>query len=107
MEGGQYTVHTPLMALGKDDIVRQGAQLGVDYAQTVSCYRATDAGLTCARCDAIDSVSCPWGRIRRPARWIILCRRVLSCSNSHSAGRFCCVERFGARVIICSSRARL
>ena len=52
VEGGQYTVHTPLMALGKDDIVRLGAQLGVDYAQTVSCYRATDAGLACARCDA-------------------------------------------------------
>lgn len=52
VEGGQYTVHTPLMALGKDDIVRLGAELGVDYAQTVSCYRATDAGLACARCDA-------------------------------------------------------
>ena len=52
VEGGQYTIHTPPMALGKDDIVRLGAELGVDYAQTVSCYRATDAGLACARCDA-------------------------------------------------------
>ena len=33
----------PPLALGKDDIVRLGAELAVDYAQTVSCYRATDA----------------------------------------------------------------
>ena len=56
--------------------------------------------------DAIDSVSFTWARIRRPARWIILCRGVLSGSNSHSAGHFGSVERSGARVIICSSRAR-
>lgn len=52
VEGGRYTVHTPLMALGKDDIVKLGARLGVDYSQTVSCYQATDDGLACGRCDA-------------------------------------------------------
>jgi 7-cyano-7-deazaguanine synthase len=52
VEGGRYTIHTPLMQLGKDDIVRLGAELGVDYAQTVSCYQATDEGLACGRCDA-------------------------------------------------------
>ena len=52
VEGGRYTVHTPLMELGKDDIVRLGARLGVDYSQTVSCYQATDEGLACGRCDA-------------------------------------------------------
>jgi 7-cyano-7-deazaguanine synthase len=40
------------MQLGKDDIVRLGVDLGVDYSQTVSCYQATDAGLACGRCDA-------------------------------------------------------
>lgn len=51
-EGGRYTIHTPLMELGKDDIVKLGAELGVDYSQTVSCYQATDEGLACGRCDA-------------------------------------------------------
>jgi 7-cyano-7-deazaguanine synthase len=52
VEGDRYTIHTPLMALGKDDIVKLGAELGVDYARTVSCYQATDEGLACGRCDA-------------------------------------------------------
>ncbi len=52
VEGGCYKIHTPLMDLGKDDIVRLGAELGIDYSQTVSCYQATDDGLACGRCDA-------------------------------------------------------
>jgi 7-cyano-7-deazaguanine synthase len=52
VEGASYTIHTPLMQLGKDDIVRLGAALGVDYSLTVSCYQATDEGLACGRCDA-------------------------------------------------------
>ena len=52
VEGGAYTIHTPLMNLGKNDIVKLGAELGVDYSQTVSCYQATDDGLACGRCDA-------------------------------------------------------
>ncbi|MEL7045381.1 MAG: 7-cyano-7-deazaguanine synthase QueC [Pseudomonadota bacterium] len=52
VEGRRLRVHTPLMQMGKDDIVRLGAELGVDYGETVSCYQATDAGLACGRCDA-------------------------------------------------------
>ena len=52
VEGDRYSIHTPLMQLGKDDIVKLGARLGVDYSQTVSCYQATDEGLACGRCDA-------------------------------------------------------
>ncbi|WP_439102344.1 7-cyano-7-deazaguanine synthase QueC [Congregibacter sp.] len=52
VEGGRYEIHTPLMDLGKDDIVKLGARLGVDYSQTVSCYQATDDGLACGVCDA-------------------------------------------------------
>ncbi|MFK8041878.1 7-cyano-7-deazaguanine synthase QueC [Congregibacter sp.] len=52
VEGGSYEIHTPLMDLGKDDIVKLGARLGVDYSQTVSCYQATDDGLACGVCDA-------------------------------------------------------
>lgn len=52
VSGVHHRIHTPLMDLGKDDIVKLGARLGVDYSMTVSCYQATDDGLACGRCDA-------------------------------------------------------
>jgi len=52
VEGEPFQIHTPLMQMGKDDIVRLGAELGVDYSRTVSCYQASDEGLACGRCDA-------------------------------------------------------
>jgi len=52
VEGGAFHVHAPLMQLGKADIIREGLRLGVDYAQTVSCYSADDAGRACGVCDA-------------------------------------------------------
>jgi 7-cyano-7-deazaguanine synthase len=38
--------------MSKADIVREGMRLGVDFAQTVSCYRADGAGRACGHCDA-------------------------------------------------------
>lgn len=52
VEGKTLRVHAPLMRLGKADIVREGLRLGVDFAQTVSCYQADDDGRACAHCDA-------------------------------------------------------
>ncbi len=52
VEGAGIRIHAPLMRLGKDDIVREGLRLGVDFGQTVSCYRADAAGLACGQCDA-------------------------------------------------------
>lgn len=53
VEGGRrLTIHTPLMRLGKADIIRMGTALGVDYSQTVSCYDPSDDGLACGECDA-------------------------------------------------------
>lgn len=52
VEGSRFTVHVPIIALSKADIIRRGAALGVDYSITVSCYQATDSGLACGRCDA-------------------------------------------------------
>lgn len=52
VEGAGIRVHAPLMRMGKDDIVREGLRLGVDFGQTVSCYRADEAGLACGQCDA-------------------------------------------------------
>lgn len=52
VEGARLALHTPILSLSKADIIRRGAALGVDYAQTVSCYQATDDGVACGRCDA-------------------------------------------------------
>ena len=52
VEGARTTIHAPLIALTKAEIVRSGVALGVDFAQTVSCYRADAEGRACGRCDA-------------------------------------------------------
>lgn len=52
VEGHRLRVHAPLMQLGKDEIVREGLRLGVDFALTVSCYQADEEGRACRRCDA-------------------------------------------------------
>jgi len=52
VEGRRLTLHTPIISLAKAEIVKRGTALGVDFAATVSCYQATEAGLACGRCDA-------------------------------------------------------
>jgi 7-cyano-7-deazaguanine synthase len=52
VEGKPLTLHAPLLHLTKAEIVRQGVQLGVDYALTVSCYQADELGRACGRCDS-------------------------------------------------------
>lgn len=52
VEGTRLRIHAPLMRLGKADIVREGLRLGVDFAPTVSCYRADAEGRACGHCDA-------------------------------------------------------
>lgn len=52
VEGARLTVHTPIIALSKADIIRKGLALHVDFAMTVSCYQASDDGLACGVCDA-------------------------------------------------------
>jgi len=45
-------IHTPLIALSKAEIVRLGAQIGLDFSLTHSCYDPDQAGRPCGRCDA-------------------------------------------------------
>lgn len=52
VEEGGLRVHAPLLAMSKADIVAEGLRLGVDFAQTVSCYQADAEGRACGRCDA-------------------------------------------------------
>jgi 7-cyano-7-deazaguanine synthase len=52
VEGQPIRLETPLMYLSKAETIKLGHTLGVDYAQTVSCYRATHEGLACGSCDS-------------------------------------------------------
>ncbi|MGQ0529334.1 MAG: 7-cyano-7-deazaguanine synthase QueC [Panacagrimonas sp.] len=52
IEGRPFTVHAPLIDLSKAEIIRRGLQLGVDFSETVSCYRADPKGEACGRCDS-------------------------------------------------------
>ena len=52
VEGAGFRVHAPLLRMSKADIVREGLRLGVDFAQTVSCYQADAEGRACRHCDA-------------------------------------------------------
>lgn len=52
VEGARLSIHAPLQTLSKADIIRRGSALGVDYAQTVSCYQADAEGRACGRCDS-------------------------------------------------------
>jgi 7-cyano-7-deazaguanine synthase len=52
VEGGRLSVHAPLIALTKAEIIQRGNGLGVDYASTVSCYQADAEGRACGRCDS-------------------------------------------------------
>ncbi|MDH5833085.1 7-cyano-7-deazaguanine synthase QueC [Luteimonas kalidii] len=52
VEGAGLRLHAPLLHMGKAEIVREGLRLGVDFAATVSCYRADAEGRACGHCDA-------------------------------------------------------
>ena len=47
-----FTVHAPLVRMAKAQIIRRGAELGVDYRMTHSCYDPDAQGRACGRCDS-------------------------------------------------------
>ncbi|MEM7476986.1 MAG: 7-cyano-7-deazaguanine synthase QueC [Planctomycetota bacterium] len=50
--GAEIKLHTPLIDLTKAQIIEQGLKLGVDYADTSSCYDPSLSGEPCRHCDA-------------------------------------------------------
>lgn len=52
VEGHKITIHAPLIAMTKAQIIALGTQLGVDYGMTVSCYQADSQGRACGKCDS-------------------------------------------------------
>jgi 7-cyano-7-deazaguanine synthase len=52
VEGARFRIHTPLISLGKADIIRRGLELGLDYGLTHSCYDPRPNGRPCGACDS-------------------------------------------------------
>ncbi len=50
--GHKLHIQTPLQRLSKAETIQLGISLGVDYAQTTSCYQADDKGRACGHCDS-------------------------------------------------------
>ncbi len=48
----QLKVHAPLLQLSKSGIIELGAELGVDFSLTHSCYDPDRQGRSCGRCDS-------------------------------------------------------
>jgi 7-cyano-7-deazaguanine synthase len=52
VEGDGFTIHTPLIAMTKADIVREAARLGLDAGMSWSCYDPAPGLLHCGLCDS-------------------------------------------------------
>jgi 7-cyano-7-deazaguanine synthase len=52
LEEGNIQIYAPLIHLSKAETIQLGISLGVDYAQTVSCYRADKDARACGKCDS-------------------------------------------------------
>jgi 7-cyano-7-deazaguanine synthase len=52
VEGSPCHIHAPLIKWTKAQIIAEGTRLGVNYAETVSCYQADGQGRACGRCDS-------------------------------------------------------
>jgi 7-cyano-7-deazaguanine synthase len=49
---GKYKIHTPIIKMTKARIIQKGADLGVDYSLTHSCYDPQENGRACGQCDS-------------------------------------------------------
>lgn len=52
VEGNRLSIHTPLLKMTKAEIIRAGAEMGVDYSITHSCYDPSSDGKACGKCDS-------------------------------------------------------
>lgn len=51
-QGRAIEIRAPLLQMSKSDIIRLGAELGVPFELTHSCYDPSPAGAACGRCDS-------------------------------------------------------
>lgn len=52
VEGHPVEIRAPLLHMSKAEVVRKGRELGVDFAQTLSCYSPDPEGRACGRCES-------------------------------------------------------
>lgn len=52
VEGTRFHIHAPLISMSKAEIIRKGAELGVDLSLTHSCYDPAQDGRACGECDS-------------------------------------------------------
>jgi 7-cyano-7-deazaguanine synthase len=52
VEGTHYQIHAPLIEMTKEQIIREGTKLGVQFSLTHSCYDPALDGTACGRCDS-------------------------------------------------------
>lgn len=52
IEGEKFKILAPLMQMSKAEIIRCGADLGVPFQLTHSCYDPADDGAACGACDS-------------------------------------------------------
>jgi len=50
--GDKIKINAPLLNLTKAQIITTGNKLGIDYSNTVSCYKAAANGAACGVCDS-------------------------------------------------------
>lgn len=48
----KFTIHTPLINMTKSQIIKEGLRLGVNFANTISCYDPDANGRSCRKCDS-------------------------------------------------------
>ena len=48
----RLTIHAPLLHMSKADIIRTGAEMGMDYSLTWSCYDPASEARACGLCDS-------------------------------------------------------
>jgi 7-cyano-7-deazaguanine synthase len=48
----RYRIHAPLLHMRKSEIIQAGAEAGVDFSLTHSCYDPSAEGLACGVCDS-------------------------------------------------------
>lgn len=50
--GNSFRIHAPIIQMSKAQIIRLGAEMGINYSQTVSCYQANTNGEACGICES-------------------------------------------------------
>jgi len=52
IKGNKIKIRTPLIDMTKAQIIKKGLELGVNYAETISCYDPGPEGKACGFCDS-------------------------------------------------------